>query len=95
MHLYIVYGEENVCCFFSLFYPYTLYVSKIFKLRQQLQQKKRSGVLVGNQEKLPNQHQVLKYTHTVIIFFKHFYAPWFLIPNPHFLFQPKQTNGAN
>uniref|UniRef100_A0A8C2IM42 Family with sequence similarity 117 member Ab n=1 Tax=Cyprinus carpio TaxID=7962 RepID=A0A8C2IM42_CYPCA len=39
--------------------------SSIFKLKQQLQQKKRSGVLVGNQEKLHNQHQVLIYTHTI------------------------------
>ncbi|XP_016415092.1 protein FAM117A-like [Sinocyclocheilus rhinocerous] len=31
--------------------------SSIFKLKQQLQQKKRSGVLVGKQEKLHNQHQ--------------------------------------
>lgn len=82
--------RDTCSVYFSLFHPYTLYVSKIFKLKQQLQQKKRSGVLVGNQEKLPNQHQVLKYTHTVILFCKHFYAPWFLISNPQFPFQPKQ-----
>lgn len=92
MHLYSVCGKGKKTAVSFLFSILTLYVSKIFKLKQQLQQKKRSGVLVGNQEKLHNQHQVLIYahTHTIILSFKLFYAPWFLIPNPHFLFQPKQ-----
>lgn len=87
LHLYI--WERKCMLFLFSFLSFPCFVLKFFKLKQQLQQKKRSGILVGNQEKLHSQHQVLiciMHTHTIILSFKVFCASWFLIPNPHFPF---------